>query len=217
LSGGLTRITAALLFKRYNYSVFNTARAAFPQLNWIPWKFEAEDQSVAWWTQLALRLQQQDRAAINTAREYLEHLQQIAGIDGPQKWHDKAARDRLSKTDQKRVNSLGGFPQLLYLVYPEEPLCIWKFGRSPPGWWGMLASKFAEGDAKAVATMRTYVAELSAQHQVKSLEDWYSVARKLGKGATYYHFSHFGSIGSVLRALYPKHPWDFPKSQSSAT
>lgn len=158
-------------------------------------------------------MSRRDPDALRLAKEYIEDLQNRLGLSSHRDWEIPPNRQKLDPIDQRRIAQMGGFVNILSHVYSPESVRIWKFQKTPSGWWSDLAAKFYAGDQSATALTKLFIADIAEQWQVRSLDDWYSVVHKIGKGRIYFQLSHFGSLERVLKCLHPNHPWKFQQDE----
>ncbi len=87
--------------------------------------------------------------------------------------------------------------QALQTVYPEHDWMMWRFGRTPKGFW--------ENDSHH----KQFFDRLGTQLGYKEMDDWYNVSQddiyQHGKGLLCHHYNR--SPSQALQMVYPEHDW----------
>ena len=93
----------------------------------------------------------------------------------------------------------GGSPsKALQNIYPEHIWNLWKFKKSPTGYWETLEQNIDE--------LKKVIDRLGEQLSVKSLEDWYGIS--LEQIAKFVNIGSSKELGIMLQKSYPQHCWD---------
>ena len=100
-------------------------------------------------------------------------------------------------------------------AYPLHCWKPWNFAQAPKGWWDHFTYLFKMDDLAADATMREFISHIGDLVGVKKLEDWYRISHKhlqmKAKHRSISRLSQFGGLASILKKLYPDHPWKLSK------
>jgi len=107
----------------------------------------------------------------------------------------------------------GSIFKMLKTTFPEHDWKPWCMQKTPRNYWNKLADDFFRGDPNAKEEVMAYLEELADEYNVKSLSDWEHVATHLGSHKHLYRLAHFGSLGNLLRTLYPTHNWQIPQQE----
>jgi len=94
-------------------------------------------------------------------------------------------------------------------AYPERAWQVWKFERTPKGWWETFARQCEAGNPMAHAAFREYIEGLSLKYKIKhwgSITNWDALA--LNK-TDLYRLGHFKSLKTLILSLFPNQNADY--------
>ena len=158
---------------------------AYPEHNWIPWKFATVPQG--YWKDPA------------NQRRFFDELGKQLGIQELDDWYDKLSKKIIIDNNGISILSKhrGSPASALMAAYPEHTWAPWKFDTAPMGYWSSKDN------------INQFLSDLSDKLLIQSLDDWYRVdleqLHKLGAGTILNR--HKGLYG-LLKEHYPDHPWD---------
>mmetsp|Transcript_9533 Transcript_9533/g.13130 ORF Transcript_9533/g.13130 Transcript_9533/m.13130 type:complete len:363 (+) Transcript_9533:2-1090(+) len=163
--------------------------AAYPEHNWIPWKFKSTSQG--FWNK------------VENQRNFFDWLGNELGVKELDDWY------RVSNL--KTIINHGGYfviekhhgspLEALKAAYPEHTWIPWKFENAPQNFW------------KSKDNQRQFFDWLGKQLGVKDLEDWYSlltVDSVMLNGGTGF-VNQYSSVAEALMSCYPERQWDIWK------
>lgn len=86
---------------------------------------------------------------------------------------------------------------------------MWKFNRTPRGWWIKLGHRLRLGDSEAIKLAREYLSECAQELSITDLQDWYNVGIKSLDRTTYSQIRIMaGGLPQLLQLAFPDHNWD---------
>eukprot|EP01027_Heterolobosea_sp_BB2_P000282 GEZU01000413.1.p1 GENE.GEZU01000413.1~~GEZU01000413.1.p1 ORF type:complete len:468 (+),score=89.89 GEZU01000413.1:405-1808(+) len=134
-------------------------------------------------------------------RDFVKKMEQQLNITDLDGWYSVTTTQLQERGGSGLLSFFGGsLLRLLRTVYPEHKWQAWKFARI-----GVDASEDE-------ITLHEYIVEMSKELEIKDLDDWYRVSRKqIRKFRGYGFITRNGGLFTVLKKLYPDHPWDANK------
>lgn len=173
---------AGLLNGYYKNSPSKALLGAYPEHNWIPWKFSATQQG--FW-----KKEENHKKFFDWLGNQLEHK----NMDD---WYNITLED---------IYKHGGYGLLsayynnspskaLLAVYPEHNWMLWRFSSVPYGFWSKLS----------VEKKKEMAEWLGKKLWIRELDDWYRVSTsELQK-----EFGNKKNLADMLVEVYPEHNWD---------
>jgi hypothetical protein len=178
---------AWLLLREAKNSIPRLVQSAYPEHEWIPWKF-AHIGASTW-------------ADEQNVRKFFEYCQKELKIESFDDWYQVkgtkiASLGGRSLLVRKFNNSL---PVALKSAFPEHEWLEWKFRITPMGWWKDKKNqkKYLEWLGKTVL-------------KVESMQDWYKLTKSIvtkNHGMRLLAGYHNQSCLKLLRSAYPDHEW----------
>jgi hypothetical protein len=94
--------------------------------------------------------------------------------------------------------------QALLKIYPEHNWQVWRFERTPNGFW------------KDTSKVKEYVDWLAKQLHLEKMEDWYTVSNDLLRQYGGNNLLKiYGGKAELLAAVFPEHKWNWNKFSMS--
>lgn len=174
-----------LMYHYFSGSPFVALQLAYPDHNWLPWKFRKTPKR--FWAKRENHL------------SFFCWLGKELGYQSMDDWYNVTHDD---------IHRHGGFHLLqhyddclltaLQSVYPEHKWIPWKFGQTPKGYWGQHPNQFR------------YIKWLGEQLGYQAVDDWYKVTQEdiysYGGGGLLVDYYN-NSPSKLLESMYPDHNW----------
>jgi len=90
-------------------------------------------------------------------------------------------------------------------AFPKHKWEMWKFPKSPAGFW---ASASESRSAETVAILATLLNQIKQRNHLQTMDDWYRVNKLMIGHANRSRLKNFGGLQSALRLVFPSHPWN---------
>jgi len=178
----------ALLFDKFSGSPRQVAEYRYPDFPWQQWKF----QKVEWgyWQNPS------------NAKEYLEHLAGVMGIEEVTDWYKVTRRDF---EENEGGGILGSFNTSPFTIISQhidgEEWKPWLFDKAPNAFW------------QDPENQKWYMDWLAEELGITELDGWYIYDRDVlnrSKGGGLLGL-YSTSLARILVTLYPNHDWDIPR------
>jgi len=98
----------------------------------------------------------------------------------------------------------GGHASLAVMTeLPESAWQVWKFSKTPRGFWPRLGKLFVAGDPVAESVVRLYYSQVTQSLGIQNKSDWADVVHRqpwMGR------FQHLGGLDVILSLLFDPQP-----------
>jgi len=168
----------------YYKSPYGIARFAFPEHEWLPWKFG--------------RVSSQFWDNLENLKRYLEWLSKRLGYINIEDYYRISRKDFKNNYGSGLLSLTGSSPSGIILkAYPEYDWKPWLFIKSPQGYW------------KEIHNRKTYLQWFEEKLGINNPEDWYKVSKRdfeTNNGSGFLAYCQ-GSPAIAAKELYPGIEW----------
>lgn len=172
----------------YKDSPYQTLKTAYPEHEWIPWKFKTFNPH--YWKDT------------KNHKKYLDWLGKQLKITHWNDWYTVSQDTVFSNGGKVWLQNYynGNLYEALQVVYPEQNWIPWKFPRISVG--------FLDNEKHC----RELIKWLESELKIKVLDDWYRVSvTQIRKLAQLYNLGNSDAIIQLLSKVYSSHNWDLDK------
>lgn len=172
--------------REHGGSLYRALSAAYPEVEWLPWKFKHHGVPKNYWKEPA------------NQRKFFDELGKKVGIQTLDDWYDKISKKVVMDHGGSILRHFSNSPMIaLMKVYPEHNWVSWKFNKAAKGVWNSSDN------------IKQFLSELSQQLSIQTLDDWYRVDKtQLEKMGAITLRKKYKGLYSLLKEQYPHHPWD---------
>jgi hypothetical protein len=176
------------LTKLFNDSVYDIVKSAFPQHDWLPWKFSYIPQSI--W--------QRDPDLVNRFFNYIGAKLKISSMD---QWYGVTTNDVEHFGGSGILENLGSLVAALSAVFPSHSWKAWRFSKVVNGFW------------RQTDNQRQFFEDVREELGIKSLEDWYKItapqlSQVYGVETLFEQYGGPNPLAQALESCYPQHHWE---------
>eukprot|EP01122_Echinamoeba_exundans_P005105 TRINITY_DN15281_c0_g1_i1.p1 TRINITY_DN15281_c0_g1~~TRINITY_DN15281_c0_g1_i1.p1 ORF type:complete len:579 (-),score=58.97 TRINITY_DN15281_c0_g1_i1:528-2264(-) len=181
----------------HDQSAQKVLRFAFPDHDWLPWKFQNRSKNVF--------------SDLNVLKQFMDWISKQLDISDFSGWYRVTSKD-VRKVGGKaeiwgRKKLYKTLPEVLRAVYPHHTWLEWKFASVPPAWWADPSNQRRYLDS-------VYSGLFPNQGNKVNLADWYGITTehfvRTGSGSLLMRY-YKGSLPHTLKSVYPEHEWHWWK------